>query len=117
MLTCKQTIGLLLGLLGALVLSVPNAQAGPNLPVFTSPVDVTGWTLDLQVWAPQRDTGQPLQVTQLLPPTMIPSNFAVLNGSVLSTKFDQFWNGPDPKTGKTVRTEACDGINGIKQQV
>jgi hypothetical protein len=56
-------------------------------------------------------------VTQLLPPTMIPSNFAVLNGSVLSTKFDQFWNGPDPKTGKTVRTEACDGINGIKQQV
>jgi hypothetical protein len=38
-------------------------------------------------------------------------------GTPLSTQFDQFWNTPDPGTGKTPRQEACDGPNGAKQRL
>ena len=35
----------------------------------------------------------------------------------LSTQFDQYWNAKDPNTGMTPRETACDGPDGIKQQV
>ena len=64
MVTRIRPLGCLLAGLGALVLllggsSVPRAQF---LPVFTSPIDITGLKVQLRLFAPDRETGQPVSV-------------------------------------------------------
>jgi hypothetical protein len=44
--------------------SVPRAQF---LPVFTSPIDITGLKVQLRFFAPDRETGQPVSVPRQAP--------------------------------------------------
>lgn len=102
--------------LGALALllcgsSAPRAQ---NLPVFTSPIDITGLKVQLRIFAPDRESGKPVSVA--LPPGLFGPKMNQFFSAPLSAQFDQYWNAKDPK-GKTVREAACEGEDGIKQQV
>ena len=108
--------------LGALTLlmlgsSMLRAQPGSgNLPVYTSPIDITGLKLQLRAVAPDRDSGRPVDVA--LPVGLIGPKLNQLFSTPLSTQIDQYWNtNLDPKTGMTARQAACDGKDGIKQQV
>jgi hypothetical protein len=111
--TCTR-VALLLPVLAGLMLalfigtaSTVHAQGG-NLPVFTSPIDATGLTLQLQVSVPDRDSGQPINIP--VPPEVLPQNVAQLLSSPLSTQMDEFWNVKTDDTGKTRRQQACDAI-------
>ncbi len=108
----------LLGGVGALAMllfgsSTPHAQ---NLPIFTSPIDVTGLKLQLRAAAPDRESGKLVEVA--LPPGFGGDKWNQLFTAPLSTQIDQFWNAKvDEKTRMTPRQAACDGPDGIKQQV
>ena len=92
-----------------------SSQAG-NLPIYTSPIDITGLKIQLRVAAPDRETGRPVDV--VLPVDLIGPKMNQLFSTPLSTQMDQYWNViPDAKTGMTPRQMACDGKDGIKQQV
>lgn len=102
-------------LFGSTVLLAQSSQAG-NLPIYTSPIDVTGLKLQLRVTAPDRDSGKPVEVA--LPVNLLGPKMNQLFATPLSTQMDQYWNViPDSKTGMTPRQTACDGKDGIKQQV
>lgn len=115
----------LLGGLGALVLLmlfgslVARAQPDPGpglVPIHTSPIDITGFKLQLRTIAPDRDTGKPVEVT--LPVALLGPKMNQLFSTPLSVQLDQYWNAKvDPATGMTARQAACDGNNGIRQQV
>lgn len=101
-----------------LVSSAPAVHAAPddNLPVFTSPIDITGLKVQLQAAAPDRDTGNPVEVS--LPVELLGPKMNQLFATPLSTQLDQAWSvNQDPLTGKTQREQACDGKDGIKAQV
>src|SRR5215208_6409693 len=112
----------LLPVLAALALALfaaaaPRAQADDgNLPVYTSPIDVTGLKLQLQVAAPDRESGKPVAVT--LPTGLLPPEMSALFATPLSAQIDQQWSAiKDPETGLTRREETCDGKDGIKVQL
>jgi hypothetical protein len=88
------------------------AAAGPNdglLPVYTSPIDVTGLRVRLQASAPDRDSGQPVNVT--LPVELLGPKFRAMTEKPLSQQIDEYWSVKvDPKLGKTPRQDACDRI-------
>lgn len=115
----------LLSSLGSLALlligsSVVRAQPDPgsgDLPVFTSPIDITGLKVQLRVTAPDRETGEPVDV--MLPVDDLPGpKMKELFSTPLSTQIDQYWNATrDPKTGMTLREAACNGNDGIVNQV
>ena len=113
-----------LALLGLLTLMLAHAgtlyaQPAPNsenLPIFTSPIDVTGLPLVMRVSAPDRASGKLVDID--VPPGFLPPKFKQLLGAPLSAQFDRFWSvDPDPNNGQTVRALACDGPGGIKDQV
>ncbi len=103
----------------ALLVGGAAARAQPgggNLPIFTSPIDVTGLKLLLVASAPDRDSGRRVDVA--LPAGLGGPGLNQLTATPLSTQIDQYWNGaPDPTTGMNARQSACDGPDGIKQQV
>lgn len=112
---------LALAALGALVLLFGNvvpapAAPGDNLPVYTSPIDATGLTLQLRVAAPDRETGKRVDIA--LPVGLSGPKMNQMFSTPLSTQIDRYWNAtPDPKTGMTARAAACDGKDGIKAQL
>ena len=120
-LTCVPSRPLaLLGLLTVLLAPAGTLYAqpppSPNLPIFTSPIDVTGLPLVLRVSAPHRESGQLVDIP--VPPGFAGPRFTRLLGAPLSAQFDRFWSvDPDPIRGQTVRALACDGPGGIKDQV
>ena len=92
---------LLVTVLAALVLACLNPCAtahADNLPIYTSPIDVTGMRLALQGSAPDRETGQQVTVPLPAPPV------------ALSSAMDFFWNGLLDETGRTRRQQTCDFI-------
>ena len=104
---------LLLPVMAALALALlvsPAASVQAQGPTtFTSPIDATGLTLQIQASVPDRDSGQPINIP--VPPALLPADVAQLLSSPLSSQFDDFWNvKPDETTGKTRRQMACDGI-------
>ncbi len=91
-------------------------RSNDNLPVYTSPIDVTGLKIQLRAMAPDRDSGRPVEV--VLPVGLIGPKLGQLFSTPLSSQIDQYWNAtPDPKTSMTARQAACDGKGGIKEQV
>ena len=115
----RTTVLIGLGALTLLAFGSPMLRAQPgsgNLPVYTSPIDITGLKLQLRAVAPDRDSGRPVDVA--LPVGLIGPKMNQLFSTPLSTQIDQYWNtNLDPKTGMTARQAACDGKDGIKQQV
>src|SRR5215203_4432790 len=96
--------------------AVPRAQADPNLPVYTSPIEITGLRLKVEASVPDRDSGKP--VIAALPPGVLGPKMSAMLNTPLSTQLDQYWAiTKDPKTGKTPREDACDGEKGIKQEI
>lgn len=94
---------------------VPRAHAdGPDdlLPVFTTPIDITGKGIQVHVTVPDRDTGKPVDAP-------LPLGLAgPLFNTPLNQLFDQYWAvTPDPKTGKIPRDEACNSPDGIIKAV
>ena len=113
---------LLLALAAFAMLSISSSTSfaqpsqGGNLPIYTSPIDVTGLKIQLRVTAPDRDSGKPVDV--VLPVDLLGPKMHQLFSTPLSTQMDQYWNViPDPKTGMTPRQTACEGKDGIKQKV
>lgn len=95
-----------------------HADGGPDglLPIYTSPIDITGERIQLHAVAPDRETGKPVDVT--LPAGLLGPKFNQLLNTPLSSQIDQYWNvNRDPATGKTPREQACEGDQGIKAQV
>ena len=115
----RTTVLIGLGALTLLAFGSPMLRAQPgsgNLPVYTSPIDITGLKLQLRAVAPDRDSGRPVDVA--LPVGLTGPKMNQLFSTPLSTQIDQYWNtNLDPKTGMTARQAACDGKDGIKQQV
>jgi hypothetical protein len=99
-----------------------NAAAGmvvaqdPNLPVFTSPIDITGFQAQLHAIAPDRNTGRMIDVS--IPPGVLGPRFSQFLATPLSAQFDNYWGViRDPKTGRTAKEEACSGADGIAAQI
>jgi hypothetical protein len=110
--SCHMRLGGL-GMLALLLLgsaaACRDADAGPdNLPIYTSPIDITGLRLQIRAIAPDRETGKPVGIT--LPPGLLGPKMKQLLAAPLSTQFDQLWNA-------AVRPKACEGKDGIKQRV
>lgn len=76
------------------------------VPIYTSPIDITGLKLQVQAAAPDRDTGQLISVT--LPVGLLGPKFQELVSIPLSTQIDGYWSVKrDPATGMTQREQAC----------
>ena len=109
---CAESAMALLGLLTMLLARAGTLYAqpppNPNLPVFTSPIDVTGLPLVMRVSAPDRETGQLVDIP--VPPGFLGPKFTRLLGSAAQCAVRQLLERrPDPTSGKTVRAVACDG--------
>jgi hypothetical protein len=95
-----------------LILLTGIAAAQANLPVYTSPIDITGFKAVLQAFAPDKNTGKPVAIP--LPPGLLPPKMSGLLATPLSAQFDLFWSvTPDKTTGKTMRDSACTGPVGL----
>ncbi|MDH0866744.1 hypothetical protein [Mitsuaria sp. GD03876] len=93
-----------------------QAQPSGNLPVYTSPIDITGGRVLLRAIAPQRDSGQPVEIA--LPDALLGPKMGALLGKPLGPLFDNDWNTTvDPRSGMTPRQSACDGPDGIRERV
>jgi len=110
--TAARTFSLILVMMsGALA-----APQNDNLPVFTSPIDVTGFPVQLHAVAPDPNSGKPVEVA--LPVGLLGPKMNQLFVTPLSSQFDQNWAVTrDPKTNMTPRDQACSGPNGITSQV
>jgi hypothetical protein len=101
-------------LVGSALLAASEAAAQPNL--FTSPIDITGLKVLVVASAPDRNTGNPVEVP--LPLGLLGPKMNQFMSTPLSSQVDRYWNIiPDPKTGKTPRDQACNGPKGIIKQV
>ena len=100
-----------------------HVQAGDNLPVFTSAIEITRGNLQIRATVPDRDSGRPLEAT--LPIELLgyndPMKYAKLyklTHTPLGAQLDEYWNvTPDPKTDRTPRQDACDGEKGLNRRV
>jgi len=97
-----------------LILLTGIAAAGQaNLPVYTSPIDITGFKAVIKAFAPNRDTGNPTEIP--LPTGLLGPKMSQLLATPLSAQMDFFWSVmPDKTTGKTMRDSACTGPNGLQ---
>ena len=87
-----------------------------NLPIFTSPIDVTGLKLVLSIVAPDRESGAPVEIA--LPAGFVGPKFSQVLSTPINEQFDKYWAvDPDPQSGLTPRAAACDAPGGIKQQL
>jgi hypothetical protein len=76
------------------------------VPIYTSPIDITGLKLLLQASAPDRNTGQLTSIT--LPVGLLDPKLNELLATPLSSQIDQYWSViRDPVTGLTQREQAC----------
>lgn len=99
--------------LGFAMATVASAQQ-ENLPVYTSPIDVTQGVLRIQIEVPQSGLEGPRQVP--LPVEGLQSMARVL-GTPLGVMFDRYWNSPTAPGQLSPRQEACDGPEGVIRQV
>ena len=97
---------LLLSAISVRAQGFPGSSNSP-LPVFTSPIDVTGATLRIAINAPHPDTQQ--RVDMLPPPALLPAELNELLENPINVVFDRRWNSPDSKTGVIPRQAMCDG--------
>ena len=107
--------------------SVPSpaqASGSDNLPVYTSPIDITGLKLQLRAAVPDRNTGKPVEVS--LPAGPLGPEMNALLSTPLSMLMDQYWsvnrsvpyvNSGLLKASITPRENACIGEDGIIQRV
>lgn len=103
--------------LPVLMLLTGIAAAGQaNLPVYTSPIDITGFKASIKAFAPDRDTGKPTEIA--VPSGLLGPKMSQLLATPLSAQMDLFWSVmPDKTTGKTMREEACTGPHGLQALV
>jgi len=95
-------------LLLAAMTTMAFAQNG-NLPVYTSPIDITSYHVQLHAAAPDRNTGQMVDVA--IPVGLLGPKMNQIVSSPLGAQMDQYWAvTPDPKTGRTPKAEACSEI-------
>lgn len=101
-----------------------RAAGNDNLPIYTSPIDITGLKLQLRAVVPDRDTGKPVVISFPFGP-LGPGMQAMLS-TPLSALMDQYWSVnrsvPYMKAGPlkgliTPRENACAGEGGIVQQL
>ena len=94
------------GVQAATTTVIAAAPESQNLPVYTSPIDITGFKIQLHVSAPDRNTGKPIDIN--LPVGLIGPQMNQLFSTPVSTIMDQQWSQVrDPRTGTTRREDAC----------
>ncbi|MCA3281578.1 MAG: hypothetical protein ING16_01815 [Roseomonas sp.] len=105
-------------MLCAVVLSLSGspaaAQPTGNLPVYTSPIDVTGFRMQITAIAADRDSGRPVEVRVPGMPT------DAINSTLmtpLSAQFDGFWNSPEAGGNVSRREASCTGTEGIAANI
>src|SRR5262245_42561843 len=75
---------ILAALLLALMVSPTTSVQAQGPTTFTSPIDATGLTLQIQASVPDRDSGQPINIP--VPPAVLPADVAQLLSSPLSSQ-------------------------------
>jgi hypothetical protein len=112
--SCRNRVRIYASVLPMLILLTGISATGQaNLPVYTSPIDITGFKAAIQASAPDPNTGAPMDVK--LPPDLLPPKMKQLLATPLSAQMDLFWNvTPDKTTKKTMRDTACTGPNGLQ---
>ena len=112
---CVATIGAAF-LFVAWGFSAAQAAGDQNLPIYTSPIDITGLKLLLRAVAPDRNTGKPVEIP--LPTGPLGPRMNALLSAPLSDQLNLYWaHTPDPNTGTIPRDKACNGDKGIIQRV
>lgn len=91
----------------ALLSTASRADGQDNLPIYTSPIDITGLRLQIQAVAPDVDTGKPVPFP--FPSALLGPKINQVLSTPLSAQFDQAWAAQ--------RANACDGPAGIKKRV
>lgn len=89
-----------------------NAQPNGNIPIYTSPIDVTGGRFIFEVIAPDRNTGA--LNPQPLPPGVLGPAMTALTREPVNAVLDSAWNGV---AGNSPRQLACDGPGGVRDLV
>lgn len=86
------------------------ADAQDILPIFTSPVDITGFTVSLEAVAPDRGTGQ--MAPRPIPPDVGGPRLRELSTTPINIVFDTKWNGTTEQrsAGTAPIKLACDRI-------
>lgn len=96
--------------------ATPHVYAQDNLPIYTSPIDITSGRIHLIAVAPDREGGEPIEIA--LPVGWLGPKMSKLTNTPIGAQLDDYWNNSiNPKTGLTPRQEACDGKEGMKRQV
>jgi len=115
--TCTLLTVIPVAMLMAMMPHLAYAQPSPNLPVFTSPIDITGLRFQIRAVAPDRETGQPVDVPFL--PGFLGPKLSLFMATPLSTQFDQYWSGirAPQNNNLTAREQACTGRDGIASQI
>ncbi len=90
------------------------AAAQDNLPVYTSPIDITGGFVTVATSTPDRETGA--MIDRNVPAVFLPTDLAAVMKQPLNLVFDDEWNGVGIN-GPPPRQTACDGPNGVRTQV
>jgi hypothetical protein len=93
------------------------ARADVNLPVYTTPIEITGTKLSITAFAPDKNTG--VMVPQPIPPGAFGPKLAALTAVPINVLMDGRWNGTPAQVtaGTSPRQAACDGPSGVKAQV
>lgn len=90
---------------------------GENLPIYTSPIEITGGRVTFEAAAPDRNTGAMVQLP--LPAGVSSPRMSALTSTPINLLFDGQWNGTPAQqaAGTAPRQLACDGANGLRAQV
>lgn len=115
--TCLHRFAIIVSAMLFMQLSDVAEAQQDNLPIFTSPVDITGFPLSLEAVAPDRHTGQ--MVPQPIPPGVLGPGLTALLSTPINIVFDTRWNGtPEQRSAGTAPIQlACDGPNGVRAKV
>lgn len=88
-----------------------------NLPIYTSPIDITGGRLSITAFAPDRNSGG--MVPLPIPAAAFGPRMTALTSAPINVLMDGRWNGTPAQAaaGTSPRRQACDGPSGVKVQV
>ncbi|MBS0177310.1 MAG: hypothetical protein JSR20_00950 [Nitrospira sp.] len=94
-----------------------SQASAQNVPIYTSPIEITGGHLSITAFAPDRNSGA--MVSLPVPPGTFGPRMTALTSVPINVLMDGRWNGtPDQvAAGTSPRQQACDGPSGVRAQV
>jgi len=94
-----------------------NQASAQNIPIYTSPIEITDGHISITAFAPDRNSGA--MVSLPVPPGTFGPRMTALTSVPINMLMDGRWNGtPDQvAAGTSPRQQACDGPSGVRAQV